>query len=189
MRALVSAFRIALLALSCAAAATVAARADDVRAVDVAHSKAAFAVQHLYVARVTGDVPIVSGTVTMPGDSLVPLAVEATLDARKIKTGDDDRDSDIQGTDWFDTKHFPTWTYRSTKIVAGANGTFVVEGLLTVHGVAAPVTLTATAKGLPASPAFRAVGHVDRHAFHMAITRTDALVASDVEIVLTIVLK
>ena len=181
--------RMIMLAAAFVTTLPAAARADDARLIDPAHSKAAFAVQHLYVARVTGDVPILAGSVTLAADSLVPTAVEATLDARKMKTGDDDRDADLQGTEWFDTKRFPTWTYRSTRIVPGEKGAFLVEGTLTVHGVAAPVTLAATAKGTPANPIFHAVGHVDRHAFHMTVTRTDALVATDVEISLNVTLK
>jgi polyisoprenoid-binding protein YceI len=167
----------------------VTARADDVRAIDTTHSKVAFALGHLYVTRVTGDLPITAGTVTVPADSLVPSAVNATLDPRRIKTGDDDRDGELQGTDWFDTKRFPAWTYRSTRIAPGPNGSFSVEGTLTVRGVGAPLLLTGTATGTPSKPLYHAVGHVDRHAFGMPPTRTDALVASDVEITLNVMLK
>ena len=50
--------------------------------------------------------------------------------------------------DYFDTKQFPTITFKSNSIKAGEKeGTFTVAGDLTLHGTTKPVTLTLTKTG------------------------------------------
>ncbi len=165
-----------------------AQEATSDRAVDPGASTASFAVRHLYVQRVTGSVPIVRGTVTLPRASAIPIRIRAELDPRRIKSGDDDRDADLQGPDWFDSKRFPIWTFASTSIVAMGANAFDALGTLTVHGVAAPCTVHAEiVRGLP-DPTYRATATIDRHAFGMTITRADALVGRELTLAFTIVL-
>jgi polyisoprenoid-binding protein YceI len=158
------------------------ARADDLK-IDAAHSHANFSVNHVMIERVTGTVQIISGAITTGSDGVTPVAVSAVLDPRRLSTGDPDRDGDLQGDGWFDTKKFPTWEFKSTAITPGPNGTFAVAGTLTIHGVGQPVTLLTT---VVPHKGYRAVTHVDRHAFGMKIGRTDSLVGSDVTISLDV---
>lgn len=180
-------------AVALAFALAAAARAADVGPLDrnivVRESHATFTVKHLYLLDVTGTVPIRSGTATFAdAAAAVPTAIEATLDPRHLDTHDGDRDDDLQGPDWFDTKVFPTWTFRSTSIVATSGG-FSANGTLTIHGVAAPITLeVAQIRPFP-HPAYHAVGHVDRHAFGMKITPVDGLIGTDITIALDVVLQ
>ena len=150
----------------------------------VARSKATFAVTHLYVSRVTGSIPIVAGTVAF-ADGDVPSAVEATLDARRIATDDRDRDDDLQGPDWFDTKAFPLWTFRSDAI-APAPGGFTMHGTLAVHGVPQAVVLNVTiVRGLPHA-AYHATGTLDRHGFGMHRTPMDGLIGGTIDLALDV---
>jgi polyisoprenoid-binding protein YceI len=154
--------------------------------VDPRASKALFKIGHLYLTEVDGTVPILSGTVTLAPGSAIPTRVDAVLDPRGIKTGDDERDGDLQGGDWFETNRFPTWTYTGTAVVPEGPGRFSVTGVLRVHGVAQPVALEANVvRGLP-NPLYHAVGHTSRHGFGMTVTRTDALVGDDVTIELDV---
>lgn len=155
-------------------------------AIDAAHARVTFTVTHIYVQHVTGTVPLVAGTITLPPGGTVPTAVSATFDATRVETGDQDRDADLQGPDWFDTKRFPAWTFVSTAITPGTGGAFLVDGTLTVHGVAQPVRLTATTtRGLP-HPAYHATATLDRHAFAMRRTPIDGLIGNDVAIALDV---
>jgi polyisoprenoid-binding protein YceI len=163
-------------------AVNAAAGAEDIH-IDAAHSKAQFSVNHVMIERVNGSIPVIAGTISVGADGVTPTAVSATLDARHVATGDPDRDGDLIGSDWFDTKRFPTWTFTSTGVTPGAAGTFNIAGLLTVHGVAVPVTLAAT---VVPHHGYRAVTHVDRHAFGMKVGRTDSLIGTDVTISLDI---
>jgi len=160
----------------------VAATADEVK-IDPLRSHASFSVNHLMIAPVTGTVPIVSGTITLAGDGATPVAVNAVLDPRRLSTGDPDRDGDLQGEDWFDTKKFPTWTFKSMAVTPGANATLSILGTITIHGVAQPVTLAAS---VVPRKGYRAVAHLDRHQFGMRVGRMDSLVGNDVTIDLEI---
>jgi polyisoprenoid-binding protein YceI len=154
-------------------------------AIDPAKSNVTFSVQHIFVERVNGSLPVLSGTIDLAEDSLVPSSVTAVLDATKLKTGDPDRDGVMQTPDWFDTKKFPTWTFTSTKI-APAPGGFTMDGVLTMHGVAQPEHLVVVASGDPAHPVYHATGHIDRHAFGMTTTRLDPVIGGTVDVTLDI---
>jgi polyisoprenoid-binding protein YceI len=157
-------------------------------AIDPAKSNVTFSVQHIFVERVNGSLPVLSGTIDLAEDSLVPSSVTAVLDATKLKTGDPDRDGVMQTPDWFDTKKFPTWTFTSTKI-APAPGGFTMDGVLTMHGVAQPEHLVVVASGDPAHPVYHATGHIDRHAFGMTTTRLDPVIGGSVDVTLDIRVK
>jgi polyisoprenoid-binding protein YceI len=181
----------AILTLILAAVAALPATADapNRRAIDPGASRARFAVQHIYVERVTGTVPIVGGIVALPPDSLIPLSVTAQLDATRIKSGDDDRDAALQGPEWFDVKRFPTWTFASTKIAPTTPDAFTMDGLLTIHGVARSERLFVKISGTPAHPLYQATGTIDRHAFGMTVTRLDPVIGGTIDVMLDVALK
>ena len=165
------------------------AAADQTLTVDVKASRATFTVTHVLIEKVNGNVPIVSADVMVGPDGATPSAVDATLDPARIDTGDSDRDGDLIGSDWFDTGKFPLWTFNSTHVTPNAGGTFTIAGVLTIHGVGVPVVLTASVVHGGGHPAYHAVTTVDRHAFGMHVTRTDALVGNEVSIGLDIQTK
>ena len=155
-------------------------------AIDPTASSATFAVQHIFVERVTGTVPIVSGTIDVPAGSLVPTSVSAVLDPKKFHTDESDRDAAMQTPDWFDTSKFPTWTFVSTKITPTTTG-FTMDGNLTMHGVTQPEHLVVVASGDLAHPVYRATCQVDRKAFGMSTTRLDPVIGNPVDVTLEIV--
>jgi polyisoprenoid-binding protein YceI len=163
--------------------------APGTHAIVAARSSASFAVMHVYIERVVGTVPILSGSVAYaPGETSVPSSVQAVLDARHVDTRNADRDDDLQGPDWFDTKHFPTWAFTSTSIVPAGKG-FTMTGTLTIHGVSQPIALAVTTlAGLPHAH-YRATGTVDRHAFGMHVTPFDGVISSKAELTLDVVVE
>jgi polyisoprenoid-binding protein YceI len=158
------------------------------RHIDPVQSTASFGVQHVYVERVAGTIPILGGDVTIDPATLLPAAVSATLDATKLRTGDDDRDAALQGPDWFDTKRFPTWTFTSTAVHPTGAASCVIDGSLTIHGVTQPEQLAVTVSGTPERPAYRATARIDRHAFGMRVTRLDPVIGNPVDVTLDVVL-
>jgi polyisoprenoid-binding protein YceI len=156
--------------------------------IDRVHSHVTFSVAHLYALHVIGTVPIIAGTISIPTDTDIPTTISATLDARHIDTHDADRNDSLQGPDWFDTEHFPTWSFTSTSITPGNEGTFTVNGSLRIHGVAQPVTLNVTRADKMAKLTYHATTRVDRHAFGMRLTPLDGTIGNIVEIALDIVL-
>lgn len=166
----------------------VLADATQTRTIDVAKSSAMFGVQHVFVERVTGTVPIISGSVTPAAPSSIPISVKAVLDATKIATGDRDQTSVLRGADFFDTKRFPTWTFTSTTVTPHGSTAFGLDGMLTIHGVAQPEHLDVTVSGDAEHPIYHATGHIDRHAFGMAVTRLDPAIGGTVDVTLSIAL-
>ena len=158
-------------------------------AIDPAHSSAQFAVSHIFVERVTGTVPIVGGTIDVPDSSNVPVAVTATLDARGIKTDDEDRNAALRGPEFFDVSRFPTWTFTSTKISRSSDRSFTMAGDLTLHGVTQSELLNVTITGDPSHPHYHATCAIDRHAFGMQKSRLDAAIGNTVDITLDIAVK
>jgi polyisoprenoid-binding protein YceI len=158
--------------------------------VDTVHSNVGFSITHIYVEHVTGSVPIVTATVMLPSESMVPTSIIATLDPKRIETHDPDRNGVLQGPEWFDTKRFPTWNFTSKAITGKTDGSgFIVNGTLTMHGVTQPVTLDATTTNTKRDLQVHATGHVDRHAFGMRITPMDGTIGNDVELSLDIELQ
>jgi polyisoprenoid-binding protein YceI len=189
MRAHILTFAVAVV-LAAGSLGSAARAQDDVsHLIDTAKSKATFSVQHIFVERVTGTVPIESGTVVFPGDSATPVSLSADLDPSKVASGDRDRDSSLVSPDFFDVKTDPTWTFVSTKITPVNATAFGVDGTLTIHGIAAPEHLDVTVRGDAAHRVYHAIGHVDRQAFHMSVTRLDPVIGKIVDVTLDIALK
>jgi polyisoprenoid-binding protein YceI len=157
--------------------------------IDTAKSSAHFTVAHIWVERVTGTVPILSGTVTLVPGAVIPLSATAVLDATKIATDEPDRDRSLESPDFFDAAKFPHWTFASTAIVLKTPSSFEMDGNLTIHGVTQPERLAVTVAGTPAHPAYHAQGQIDRHAFGMTRTRLDPTIGATADITLDIVLK
>ena len=169
--------------------ATVLLAAAMARPIDVARSSAKFSVEHVWVERVTGTVPIESGTVTLDPNSLVPTSVTATLDCADLKTDDPDRDAALRSSDFFDSGRFSTWTFTSTKIVPTGPSSFGMDGLLTIHGVTQPEHLDVTIAGTRQAPAFHAAGKIDRKTFRMKMTRLDPVIGNPVDVTINVMLK
>jgi polyisoprenoid-binding protein YceI len=163
--------------------------APGLRAIDVAKSNAQFSVAHIWVERVTGTVPLVSGAVSLEPGAVIPQSVAAALDATHIATGEPDRDRSLESPDFFDATKFPQWTFASTRIVPTGPATFEMDGDLTIHGVTQPERLDVIVTGDPLHPEYRATAHIDRHAFGMVRTRLDPTIGNTVDVTLDIVLK
>jgi polyisoprenoid-binding protein YceI len=177
--------RLVLLFLAC----VLFGAAPAPRAIDAAKSSAQFSVAHIWVERVTGTVPILSGGVSLEPGAVVPQSVSAVLDATHVTTGEPDRDRSLESPDFFDAVKFPRWTFTSTRIVSTGAATFEMDGDLTIHGVTQPERLDVTVIGDPAHPEYRAKAKIDRHAFGMIQTRLDPTIGNTVEVTLDIVLK
>jgi polyisoprenoid-binding protein YceI len=165
------------------------AAGDVTHLLDPAQSKATFSVQHVFVERVQGTVPIASGTVVLAPDTVIPSSVTAELAPGKIHSGDDDRDGALRSPDFFDVKDFPRWTFESTKITPLSATSFGVDGTLTIRGKPQPEHLTVTVRGDAAHPLYHAVGHIDRKAFQLPVTRLDPVIGTIVDVTLDIVTK
>lgn len=101
-------------------------------------------------------------------------SVDISIDVASINTGVPLLNEHLQGEAFFDVAHFPTITYKSTRVEFKDGKPAEVEGNLTVKGITRPVTLEITsfdAKEHPMrhKPALgaNAVAHIKRTDFNM----------------------
>lgn len=120
-------------------------------ALDASHTSVEFVARHLMISKVRGKFTDVSGSITIaarPEDS----AVEATIAAASVHSGEQARDDHLRSADFFDVEKYPTIAFRSTGVehVDGAN--WKVTGDLTVRDVTKPVVLDVEFEGGVNSP-------------------------------------
>ncbi|HUZ11416.1 MAG TPA: YceI family protein [Caulobacteraceae bacterium] len=75
-----------------------------------------------------------------PND-LAHSSVSASIDMTSFATGSADRDALLPDPDWFWTSHFPRATFVATRFRVLAPGRYAADGVLTLRGVAKPLTL------------------------------------------------
>jgi polyisoprenoid-binding protein YceI len=142
------------LALALALFATPGLAAASTWKIDPAHSAAHFAVKHLVVSTVRGDMGPVSGTVVLDEADPTKSTVTASVDASAINTRDAKRDEHLRSPDFLDTAKHPTVTFTSSKIEKVADDQYKVSGDLTLRGVTKPVVLTVAGSPTPVQDPF-----------------------------------
>jgi polyisoprenoid-binding protein YceI len=116
--------------------------------IDPAHSAAQFAVRHMMVSTVRGEMGKVTGTVNIDEGDLTKSSVEATIDATAINTREPKRDDHLRSPDFLDTVKYPSITFKSSK-VSKMDDHYQVAGDLTLHGVTKPIVLDVTGSATP----------------------------------------
>jgi polyisoprenoid-binding protein YceI len=137
-----SALRVSAL-IAMFAGSSLPALADVAWSADSARSRVTLAVTQLWISKVTGTIPIASGTIVTSDAETVPLFVGTTLDATALTTRDPGRDAQLRGDRFFDVARFPTITFASERIVETGPTTFSIQGALTMRGVTHPLVLDA----------------------------------------------
>jgi polyisoprenoid-binding protein YceI len=114
----------------------------DTWVIDGAHSSAQFAVRHMMVTTVRGSFGKMSGIVNWDAADPARSTLEATVDVTSINTGNEKRDSDLRGPDFFDVAKFPSIVFKSTRVEKAGDNLLKITGDLTMHGVTRPVVFT-----------------------------------------------
>jgi polyisoprenoid-binding protein YceI len=119
--------------------------------VDPVHSEVSFVVRHMVVRKVRGRFDRFAGTI-VTNDNLARSSVSATIESSSINTSELNRDNQVRSADFLDVEHFPSITFRSTKVRTPGGGAYFVDGELTIHGVTRPVTLDMEVNGFTPDP-------------------------------------
>ena len=109
--------------------------------IDAAHSAAHFAVRHMMVSTVRGDLGKITGTVNFDPAKPAAGSIDVTIDVNGIDTREPGRDKHLKSAEFFDVEKFPTMTFKSKAIEPAAGGGFKVTGDLTMKGVTKEVVL------------------------------------------------
>ncbi|MCX4586337.1 YceI family protein [Streptomyces sp. NBC_01481] len=134
-------------------------------AIDVPHSEITFTTKHMFgLGTVRGSFRLRGGTVSL-AEPLTGSRVDAVADAASFDTGNKNRDRQVLSKALLDTADYPDITFTSTGAELDEAGAWALPGLLTAHGVRAPVTFTvARAEADGDEIAVEATATVDRYA-------------------------
>jgi polyisoprenoid-binding protein YceI len=98
--------------------------------------------------------------------------LDVTIPINSVTTTSTKLDSELKGAEWFDADKFPTATFVSNKVTPTGKDAAKVTGILTLHGVSKPETLTVHFIGAGVNPldkkytaGFEAIGMIKRSDF------------------------
>jgi polyisoprenoid-binding protein YceI len=109
--------------------------------IDPAHSSAQFVVRHMMITNVRGGFSGVQGTIEYDPDNPDESRIDVVIDASKINTLDEQRDTHLKSRDFLHVEQHPTITFKNEKIVRAGDGEWKITGDLTIHGVTKEVVL------------------------------------------------
>jgi polyisoprenoid-binding protein YceI len=108
--------------------------------IDPSHTSVSFAVKHMVIATVRGNLKLTSGTAQISEDGKL-LGVEAVIDATTINTADSGRDGHLNSPEFLDTANHATLIFKSYKVDTLGGNEYKVTGDLTIRGTTNPITL------------------------------------------------
>jgi polyisoprenoid-binding protein YceI len=105
------------------------------------HTAAEFRARHMMVCWVRGHFKDVHGSLEFDPDNPAQLAVEATIDARKLWTGEPQRDDHLRSSDFIDAGNHPTISFKTSGSKCVGTSDYEVAGELTIRGIGRPIVL------------------------------------------------
>jgi polyisoprenoid-binding protein YceI len=83
-------------------------------------------------------------TLTFTSTDVSTGVLDIKIQAASVNTGSGMKDGKLKSKDFFDVKHDPTITFKSTKFVQTSPNTYQVQGNFTIRGVTKPDALMLT---------------------------------------------
>ena len=141
---------------------------------DPAHSGIYFGIDHIY-STVRGYFEDFKGTVMFSPDDLAGSRFDFEVDVKSINTRHSKRDSDLNSANFFDSKKFPTMTFKSSAVKHVKDNQYIVEGEMTVKDVTKSISVPFVFMGVKDFPfddkkevaGFEAQLTIDRLAYHV----------------------
>ena len=118
---------------------------------EAAHSTATFSAKHMMVSTVRGTMGAVTSTIELDDKDLTKSKVEATIDATKLNSGVEKRDTHLKSPEFLDAAKFPNLTFKSKKIEKNGDK-YKITGDLTIKDKTKEVVLDATITPEVANP-------------------------------------
>jgi polyisoprenoid-binding protein YceI len=108
------------------------------------HVDLLFTINHAGFTEKHGSFRDLDATLQYDADHPEKSQVSVTVKTDSLDTGFAPRDKDVESDKFLDVAKYPEMRFVSTKITPGSNGTLLVEGNLTLHGLTQPLILHAT---------------------------------------------
>jgi polyisoprenoid-binding protein YceI len=159
-------------------------------AIEPAHTRILFGVDHMGFTTYYGDFTGASGSLLLKSPKAAGSELSVTIPVNSVSTTNAVLDGELKAADWFDAAKFPTITFKSTAVTQTGPDTAQVAGELTLHGVTKPVTLAAKFHGTGQNPmdkkvtvGFDVTGTLKRSDF--GVTKYLPLIGDEVEIIIS----
>jgi len=157
--------------------------------IDDTHSMALFRVQHLGAGAFWGLFNDVSGTVRCAPDA--ELFLDVTINADSVDSNNAKLDRHLKSPDFFNTKEFPTMSFRSVSAKPLGGGKYLVTGDLTIRGITKSITTPVECTGIAdmgsgARAGFEAVLTIKRSDFGVQYGVEKKMIGDETRIIVAI---
>jgi polyisoprenoid-binding protein YceI len=119
---------------------------------DPAHTLVEFSAKHMMFTTVKGRFHGVQGTITLHETNPALSSVDVTIDAASLESGVEYRDNHLRSADFLDVEHYPTITFKSTKVEPEGSDRAKITGDLTIRGTTRQVVLDTELTGRGKNP-------------------------------------
>jgi len=120
--------------------------------IDPNHSSIQFSARHMMISTVRGQFERFTGTIEADEQDPTRSRVEVQIDATSLNTRNDQRDADLRGPNFLDVDHYPTISFKSTRIEQRDPTHGRIIGDLTIHGETHEAVLDVEYTGQVKSP-------------------------------------
>ena len=119
---------------------------------DPTHSELGFKIKHLMISNVSGSFKAFQAEVETEDVDFTTAQISLTAEMASIFTNNEQRDTHLRTSDFFEVENYPELRFTSTKVERTDSDTFTVYGQLTLKGVTKPVTLNVEYSGVTKDP-------------------------------------
>ena len=105
------------------------------------HAFIQFRIQHLGYSWLSGRFNTFSGNFDYDEKNPNKASVQVEIDVASIDSNHAERDKHLRGDEFLDVKKFPKAKFESTSFKENGDGTAVLKGNFTLHGVTKPVSI------------------------------------------------
>ncbi|ANG63461.1 hypothetical protein A8C75_13930 [Marinobacterium aestuarii] len=112
-----------------------------------AHASVNFRANHLGFSWVTGRLEKFDGSFNYDAADPNSASVSITIEAASVNTNQAERDKHLRSDEFLDAATYPEITFVSTSYKTNGDGSGVLKGDLSLHGVTKPVTINVTRVG------------------------------------------
>ncbi len=168
------------------------------------HTEAGFRARHMMVTWVHGLFKDVHGKLYLDWDDPLSASFEGKIDARKLWTGEEERDAHLRSADFFDVENHPEITFSGRLTERTGDINFKAVADLTIRGITKQVEMDVAYLGQWKTPfwvgdenkgtltriGFEAKTRIDRHEFDVSwqdkIPGGGVVVSNEIEVTLDI---
>jgi len=155
---------------------------------DKNHARLSFSVFHFGISHIEGIFKTFDATFVSTKGDFSDAIIEMTADVNSINTEVEMRDTDLRDN-WFETKKFPSLTFKSTSFKNVSGNIYKLKGNITMHGITKPVDFDVVFNGKALNPmtkksslGFTIAGKLNRNDFGIGIKSPPSDVSYEIEL-------